>query len=133
MLWKNACRSCATCPLLRREQQHAGLLRAGPADGETGGEQCIAAQGGAVQRAVCAGGIRGELGDGIARGGIQPAQGDAGVLVGVDSLRGVRFIPDGRERCSDALRSPGGRDGIGIRHDGAETSPGDTGEPGRHT
>lgn len=42
-----------------------------------------------MQRAVCAGGIRGELGDGVAGCGIQPAQGDAGVLVGVDPLRGV--------------------------------------------
>ena len=30
---------CATCLLLRREQQHAGLLREGPADGEAGGEE----------------------------------------------------------------------------------------------
>ena len=42
-----------------------------------------------MQRAVVAGGIGGEFGDGVARAGDEAAEGDSGVLVGVGALGGV--------------------------------------------
>lgn len=76
------------------ESQDAGLLRVSPADGYAGGEEGITTERLPLQRAVIAGGIRCRFFDAVAGIRVEPVEGDAGVLVGVDSLGGV-----GQQQC----------------------------------
>lgn len=76
------------------ESQDAGLLRVSPADGYAGGEEGITTERLPLQRAVIAGGIRCRFFDAVAGIRVEPVEGDAGVLVGVDALGGV-----GQQQC----------------------------------
>ena len=68
-----------------------------PADGDTAAEQRVSTEALPLNRAMIAGGIRCQLFDAVACIRAEPPEGNAGVLVGIDSLGGVdqqqRFAP----------------------------------------
>ena len=63
------------------QQDDAGLEGAVPVYGETGGGEVVRADGLGTERTAEAGGVLGEIGDGVASGRCKTTEADASVLV----------------------------------------------------